>query len=262
VPISKPFFVRPLAMSLLSSSGAAAGHPASNLSRMKETGLTWQSSGSLPYAVSWDFGTAQSVDFVSCIAGNAQPGTTFSLILSNNSDFSSPLYSASGQAYISPSITRADGLYHSHHELPSPVSARYLYFAIGNHTGTFEASALVIGKKITPSHFYNLDYEYGIEDLGALDVGRFGVLDETPGKILRTIDFSLGWQSRAEFETSFRPMMEELGTRGIVYFCMKPDADVYRQANTYMGVMKKPGFAKGQRKPETFSQDYSITSLI
>lgn len=260
--ISKPFFVRPLDLGTITASPTpSAGHPAQHLNRLEQMGLTWKSAGTTD-VVSGDFGSAQEVDFLAVISANAQSGTIYELTLSNNADLSSPVYTSGGRTFIDPAITRSDGLYHSHFELPATYTARYWRVAVASHTGDFEASGIVLGKKITPSHYYDLDFEYGVEDTGSLEIGRNGVWDEVPGRILRTHAFRLGWQSRTEFETSFRPMMEELGPRGIVYFCQRPDATTDRQANTYLGHLKKPGFARGTRKAETLAQEFEIRSII
>ena len=176
-------------------------------------------------------------------------------------DGSAP-YDSTALAFINPSITRDDALYHSHLELGSVQSYRWWRIDITGHTGDFQAADLVLGKKVEPSRFYNLDFEYGVRDLGDINFSRFGVLDIDPGITMRTIALTLAWQTEAEFEASFRPMIEKLGRRGIVYLCFDPEPTTYRQARTYMGVFDKPPFARGVRKPRTFSQDYALTSFI
>lgn len=173
-----------------------------------------------------------------------------------------PVYDSGVQTFISPSITREDGLYHSHLEMGAQVSAAWWRIDITGHTGDFQAAALVLGRKIEPSHFYNYDHEYGAEDLGSGDFNRWGVFDEEPGIILRTVDFTLAWQSEAEYEASFRPLIETTGKRGFVYIAFDPEPSTYRQARTYMGVFGKVPFARGVRKGRTFTQDYQIRSII
>lgn len=168
------------------------------------------------------------------------------------------------QPFISPAVTRASGLYHSHLEagLTGAYSATWWRIDITGHTGAFEASTLVLGKTITPSRFYNLDFERGIRDLGSLEFSRYGVFDEEEGAIFRTLDFTLGWQTEAEMEASFLPMMEKLATRGVIHVVFDPEATTYRQSKTYLGVMAKPPGARGNKKPATFSQDFQIISMI
>ncbi|MDD3797824.1 MAG: hypothetical protein PHE36_01450, partial [Novosphingobium sp.] len=177
-------------------------------------------------------------------------------------DGASAPYDSGAVDFIDPAITDEDGLYHSHLRLPSTETRQWWRIDITGHTGTFEASMLVLGKSIQPSRFYNLDYEYGADDLGDGSFTPHLIFDETPGEILRTIDFTLDWQTRAEFESYFRPIAERLGRRGIVYCCFNPAYGVYRQAQTYMGVLDKPPFARGKRKPETFGQEFKILSFI
>ena len=170
-------------------------------------------------------------------------------------------YDSGALTFINPGITREDGLYHSHLEIPATARSTWWRIDIAGHTGDFEASSLVLGKQIVPSRFYNIDYERGVEDLGEISFGRWAVPDETPGAILRTLGITLAWQTEAEFEANFRPMMEKLGKRGPVYCCFDPDPTTYRQGKTYLGVMRKPPFARGVPKPLTVTQEFDILSL-
>ena len=263
--IRKPFFVVPLDLGFVVASAADAGYPVFSLNRHKAIGLTWKASATGGLWARGKFSTAQVVDFAAIISANAQAGTTYRLRLGTTQvqvDGTSAPYDSTALPFINPAITREDGLYHSHHELPAPVTALWWRIDIGGHTGGFQASSLVLGKRVEPSHFYNLDFEYGTRDLGGMDFTKYGVLDEDPGVVFRTVDFTLGWQSEDEFEISFRPMIEKLGKRGIVFVAFDPEPTIYRQARTYMGVFDKPPFAKGIRKPRTFTQDYSIVSMI
>ncbi len=267
MPIRQPIFVVPLPLTNLTADSVTAGHPVTNLARFDAIGLTWKSgtSGSSHW-VRGQFPASRAVDFCSVIAANALSGTDVRLRLGTSQaqvDGSAP-YDSSVQDFISPtpSPTPADGLYHSHLELASPVNATWFRIDITGHTGAFEAAMIVLGKRVQPARFYNWDYERGIEDLGEAKFTQYGVLDEDPGLIFRSLDFTLGWVSEAEFEESFQPMLRQLGTRGIVYCCFDPEATNRRQSKTYMGLLKKPGFARGIRKPQTYTQDFSIISMI
>lgn len=262
--IRKPFFVKPLNLGTFVCGNAVTGHPVYHLGRHKAIGLTWKSEGNTDLWIRGDFGSAQSIDFFAMVAANATNGTLIRLRLGMSQaevDGTAP-YDSGATWFITPAITRDDGLYHSHLELPSVQSARWWRIDITGHTGDFEASMAVMGQRIEPSHFYNYDFEYGIEDLGGLDINRWGVLDENPGLIFRSIDFTLAWQSEAEWEGSFRPLFESIGKREVVYLAFDPEPTTYRQARTYMGVMRKPPFAKGTRKNRTFAQDVQLLSMI
>ena len=115
---------------------------------------------------------------------------------------------------------------------------------------------------IRDSWFYNYDFEFGVEDMGGMEVTRFGVMNEEPGVVMRTASFTLAWVTEAEFEASFRPMIEKLGKKGIVFAAFDPDPTTYRQAKTYMGIMRKAPFARGVRKPKTYQMDFEILSFI
>src|SRR5690606_13435071 len=87
-----------------------------------------------------------------------------------------------------PSPAPASGYYHSHLELPSAETVSWFRIDISNHSGAFEAATIVLGKKIEPSRFYNWDRELGVEDLGEGKFTPWGVFDEDPGIVLRTLD--------------------------------------------------------------------------
>lgn len=262
--IRKPIFVRPIDLgNTMATSSALAGHAVFNLGRHRHKGVTWKADGPSVW-LRGNLGSVQSIDFATIMAANALPGTTWRLRLGTSQaevDGTAP-YDSGVQPFISPAITRSDGLYHSFLELDAVEEASWWRIDIAGHTGEFEASMLVMGERIEPSRFYNYDYEYGTEDLGSIEIGRFGVMDEEPGDIWRTLDFALGWQTEAEFEASFRPLIEELGRRGVIYVCFDPSETTYRQAKTYFGLLRKPGFARGIRKPRTFLQEFSILSMF
>ena len=284
--IRKPLFVVPLALSNVTAGNQVAGHPASHLGRHEAMGLTWKTAGTVNAWAAGTFDSAQQVDFCAIIGATAQAGTRFRLRLgyslaevtsetaaydSGPQPFIAPALNSGGdmtlsldfinQIYQSPGPVSGD-THHALFELPAVRAGLWWSIAITGHSGDFEAAALVLGRKIEPSHFYNYDHEYGAEDLGTLKITRHGVFDEEPGLILRTVSFQLAWQSEAEWEASFRPMMERLGRRGIIYCCFDPTESDYRQARTYMGVMRKTPFARGTRKNRTFAQDFDILSLI
>lgn len=281
--IGKPFFVVPLDLGTIATGNETAGFPATNLNRHKAVGLTWKSTGASNLWVRGSFGTGRQVDFCSIVAANAQAGTQFRLRLGNSqADVDgSASYDSGWQAFV-PIFEASDGgatldldftsqllqvravpsLSTSHLELSAPVGATWWRIDIQGHTGDFQAADLVLGKKVTPSRYYNLDYEYGAEDMGGMEVTRFGVLNEEPGVVMRTLAFTLAWVNEAEFESDFRPLMETLGRKGIVFCCFDPAYSGYRQARTYMGFLRKALFARGVRKPRTFQQDFEILSFI
>lgn len=264
--IGKPLLVRPIDLGTIATGNEVSGHEADYLNRHKAKGLTWKTSGASNVWARGELAASQSIDFCALIAANADSGTQIRLRLGTSQaevDGTAP-YDSGAVDFIAttPAATPADGLYHSHLELPSATDATWWRIDITGHTGDFEASMLVLGEKVQPSRFYNFDHQYGIEDLGDLEITRFGVFDEQPGQVWRTLDFALAWQSEAEFESSFRPMMEAIGQRGVVYCCFDPTDSAYRHARTYMGIVRKPLFARGVRKPRTFLQEYSLLSFI
>lgn len=269
----KPIFVVPETLDGITSDNAQSGHPAINVGRHKAAGVVYKSSGATSVNLKGHFGSSGTVepeiDFVALLGTNAQAGTTarFKLGSSTGNAASGAGYDSGAQTIRSPApvAERPDGLSHWFWEVPSigpSANTRFWQIDIGGHSGDFQASMLIIGKKVQSSKFYNPDYQFGTQDLGKADVGQWGVVEDSGGKILRTIDFTLGWEDEAQFEASFRPMMERVGQRQPVYCCFDPAATAYRQARTYFGLLRKPLVARGIRKPKTYSQEFSILSLI
>lgn len=279
--IRKPIFVTPVDLGTITSGNEASGFPAQHLNRQKGKGLVWRSSGSSNVWARGQFSAATSIDFCSLIGTNAQAGTRIRLRLGGSQaevDGTAPYDSGAlpiyttlpdmslsldfvGQEYLIDTPGDASGISHSFLELPSVRSATWWRIDITGHAGDFQASNLVLGKKIEPANFYNFEWEFGAQDLGSLDFTRLGVWDEEDGAILRTCNFTLGWVSEAEFEASFRPIMEG-GLRKVIYCCFDPDATGYRQAKTYMGTLQRLPVARSQRKPQTYSLEFQILSYI
>lgn len=263
--IRKPIFIRPLDLGSMTCGNARSGHGVPHLNRHKAPGLTWKTEGNSNLWARGDLGSTKAIDFCSLISANALAGTQIRLRLGTSQaevDGGSAPYDSGAVDFISPSITREDGLYHSHLELSAVENARWWRIDITGHTGDFEAMNLVLGEKIEPSRYYDLDFEYGGIDLGDLDITRWGVFDETAGQIWRSVEFTLNWQTEAEYETKFRPLAEAVGRRGVVYVCFDPEATTYRQSRTYMGVFDKIPYARGRRKPRTLGQEFKILSYI
>lgn len=266
MPIIQPFAVRPLDVdpASIATGNEKAERPAANLSRLRHIGMTWQTDGAGSAWVRGQLAAAAGIDFVSMINASALPGTTIRVRLGTSQgevDGAAP-YDSGALPFISPATTRESGLYHSHLELPAVQTTSWFRIDIGGHTGDFEAAGLVMGRKIQPARFYDRDFEFGIEDLGSLDISRNGVSGETPGLVLRTLLFRLSWVTKAEFETEFRPMIEALATRKPSFWCFNPEPTVYRQNETFFGYFGRPPFARGGQKPQTFAVEFQIRSLI
>lgn len=260
--IRKPFLLRPLDLGTVATDSQSAGYPATNVKRLKAPGLVWRTTP-ISY-IRGDFGLAREVDFLSIVSATALAGTQYRLRLGATQAAvdGAADYDSGALALISPSIVREDGLYHSHFELPSLQTRRWWRIDFSGHTGTLDVGGIVLGKRIDSLTFYNPEFERGARDLGSLQFSRWGVADEEPGVVLRTLAFTLGWASEAQYEASLRPLGEAVGVRAPVFVCFDPDATTYRQAKTYMGVLTRPLVAKGLRKPATYAIDFEMISLI
>lgn len=261
--ILKPIFVDPLDLGAIAASSTAAGSDPSYLNRLDAMGLTWASTGGASW-VRGQMSAAAAIDFMSVVSANAQPGTTIRLRLGTTQaqvDGTAP-YDSGAIPFISPAITRADGLYNSFLQIPAVQNATWWRIDIAGHTGAFEAAGVVMGKQIEPSRYYDSNYERGIEPKGNLEINRFGVATKQDGIVLRTLMFTLSWINEAEFENTFGPLVEKLGTTSIIYCCFDPQATAWRQRRTYMGWLGQAPYARGGVKPRNVAMEFQIKSLI
>lgn len=266
MPAEKPILVRPVGLGDVVTGNAQSGNSIYHLERYTSAGLTWRSEGSGNLWARGVFSEAKAIDFCAVLAANALPGTTIRLRLGDSQaevDGTAP-YDSGALPFISPTPTPApeDGYYHSHLELPSIETRQWWRIDIDGHTGDFEASMLVMGQQIRPERCYNRDFEHGFEDLGGREMNAYGVAAISPGKVLPKLNFELGWMTEAEFETNFRPLIRAVGEKEPIYCCLDPEATGYRQAKTYFGFLERSPFARGIRKPKTYSMEFSILSLI
>lgn len=262
--IVQPFAVAPALIGPVTSGNELANRPASHLGYLDYIGMVWRSSGPSNLWARGQFFAQETIDFVALVNATALPGTTIRVRLGTSQaevDGTAP-YDSGALPFISPSIGRDDGLYHSHLELGSAVNATWWRIDIGGHTGDFEASGLVMGKKLQPARFYDTAFEHGFKDLGALTIAPGGVVSETPGVGLRTLAMTFSWMTEAEFYEKFAPMVRSLLLRGLSYWCFDPAATAYRQDKSYLGYFTKEPFARGRQKPGTFGMEFNLLSLI
>lgn len=265
--IRKPFAVLPAALVGIATGNAKSNRPATHLAQ-PHPGMRWESSGNSNLWVRGNFGdqVVQAINFISLMGANALSGTTIRVRLGGTQaevDGTAP-YDSTALAFISPSRTEPSGLYHSHLELPSVVNAAWWRVDIGGHTGDFSASTLVFGEKREPSNFYNRDREIGFEDLGSLEIARNGVIADTPGVVLRTLLFRLGWVSEEEFLDKWAALGERNadGTKKLLLWCFNPEATVRRQTNTYLGYMSRDPFIRGNDVGTRNTMDVQFRAVI
>lgn len=261
--IRKPFAVIPLPLGNITTGNARTNRPASHLGLTQHAGMRWQSNGNGNLWVRGQFDTIRAVNFAALMGTNAQLGTTIRVRLGMSQEQvdGAALYDSGAQPLIAPLVTRSDGVYHSHLEIPVVQNAFWWRIDIGGHAGDFAASALIFGEKREPSHFYNRGREIGFQDLGALEIGRNGVVAETPGALLRTLLFRLQWVSDDEFKRVWSPMMEVKGKRQVTYLCFDPQADENRQDVTFLGFMTADLFKRGNDFPLANQMDFQFQAL-
>lgn len=260
--IEKPIFVLPLDLGTIATGNERAEAPASNLNEHRSPGLVWRSNGNTNVWAKGQLASAQAISHAAVLAANALSGTTIRLRLGTSQaevDGTAP-YDSGAVTFINPAVTLSDGLYNSFQSF-AEVSASWWRIDIGGHTGDFEAMSLVLGEAIQTEKYYDAGFEFGTEDLGDLDISRWGVVDETDGFALRTLNFKLSWISETAFEDSFRRVMAQ-SKRGPVYICFDPEATVYRQDKTYFGRFGQPPFAQQGKKPRNFIMEFAVKSFI
>jgi len=233
-----PIFVRPLPLvGFYSVANQITSNPATNLGEFQYGGMTWRSSGPTGLSMTIDLGSAQTVDFVAMLGASALAGTTIAINMGAtqaNAESGAPSFTTGAQPFISPSTTGRT-LYNSFAQFGSAQTFQWLNFSIAGHTGDFEAAFLVVGKVVQPSMYYEPEWEAGPLDLSTITIARNGVPEIAPGQIQRTIGFTLGWQTEAEFQTQMQPLVNAVGKVNPVYLAFDPAATTYRQDRTYFG---------------------------
>lgn len=261
--IEKPIFVLPLDLGTIATGNERAEFPAIHLNEYRSPGLVWRSNGNSNLWVRGQFALEQTISHAAVLAANALPDTTIRLRLGDTQadvDGGSAPYDSGVVDFIDPAVTLSDGLYHSYQSFAA-VDATWWRIDIGGHTGDFEAMKLVLGEAIQTERYYDAGFEFGTDDLGDLDISRWGVMSETDGFALRTLNFKLSWVSETAFEDSFRGVLA-LGKRYPVYICFDPEATVYRQDKTYFGLFGQPPFAQQGKKPRNFIMEFAVKSFI
>lgn len=264
-----PFVVVPTPLGTLTTSSAHAANPVTHLNEFDSIGMTWKATSDDAQFVRGDFGSAKPVDFLSVVAASVNPAASVMRLRLGASQAAvdgAASYDSGLVLMVQPAITRADGLYVAHLELPAIQTYRWWRLDFAGLLGVqLEASAIVLGQKLVPATWYSAGYEYGVEDMGEIDIGRYGIPEETPGRIMRTLAFQLGWLSETDFETKFRPLAETLGKRRVAFWCFDPTANAYRQNRTYFGWLRPPPVARHTATTPDgprFLKDFEILSMI
>lgn len=263
--ILKPFFVVPLDYTVTSyvSSDFTAGYPQSNLNKFAHIGLEWRNPIATTGYFGGDFGATMNFDFFAALNTNAQVGTTQNFtIRTAPSPGGGVAYTTGNVPLRSTSSANAFGKFHSFNDVPA-FAANFFDYTISAHTGEFQMSHFIIGKKIQFDRFYDRGFNMGFEGFDAPTINRDGVPDIQPSAILRVLKFALSTMSKADFYTKFQPLIVALKNHRPVYICFDPQADTYRNSNTYFGWLKTPAFASiGLTHPEWYSQEFEILSQI
>ena len=265
--IRKPICILPLPFASIAGSTYIPNRPWTHLGHPEYVGMRWEADGGEAIWLRGEFDEASPVDFCSLMACNAQAGTTIRLRLGSTADEvdgGSAAYDSGALTLIDPARTREDGLYHSHLELDAVETATWWRIDIGNHTGDFSASCLILGQKREPSHFYNRDREIGSEDLGELEFSRNGVPADTPGAVLRTLLFRLQWVSDEEYWSTWEPLGRRNadGSKKIMLWVFDPESHARRQDKTFLGYLARDPFKRGNDFPKDNQMDFQLRAVM
>ena len=100
----------------------------------------------------------------------------------------------------------------------------------------------------------------GCVDQSTIALSRNGVPDIARGAHLRSLGFTLGWLTEAEYETGMGPLSESVGKVDPLYLCFDPDPTTYRQRRTYFGRLAE---TKVKRRSVTrFEKQLDMVSMI
>lgn len=257
-----PFFLEPRPFTVVSASAGPSNRPASHLAEFDYAGMVWNSNAASEHIVVIDFGAAVTVDHVSLLNTNAQAGTRMWVGFGTSAaqaSGGSPAFSTSPAVLINPAVTGRD-LYHGFLSFTAQTY-RYMSLRTDTHSGTFEASILAAGQRVTPARYYETEWEAGPEDQSNFARGRNGVPEVARGVNLNRLGFTMAWMTEAEHEQTFAPLQRRLGRTNPCLLCFDPDATVYRQGRTYFGTMadvgrpRKVGFNR-------FEKRFEIASII
>ena len=258
----KPLFTVPIDLGAITTGNERPEQPAVSLKEADSIGLAWRSNGNGSLWVRGDLTSPKTIDFISLISTNAQPGTTVRVLLGFSQGGTSADYDSGPILIRNPPIEHHKDLYHSFLKLDASETIWWWRIEISGHSGDFQASTLVIGNSHQPEHFYSRGFEYGVEDMGSLDINRWGIPDEVQGVTFRRLAFTLAWESIDNFEMHFRPMLEQIGIRRIIHICFDPAETEYRQARTYMGWLNNNPFASVGDVVNKTRQDFTVMSMI
>lgn len=119
----------------------------------------------------------------------------------------------------------------------APVTARWIQFTFLAPSSGFavKCSRAVIGTRFQPAIGFEYGAEFGVKDLGSLDVNARGVLLRHRGKKLRTLSLNFPSLSREEAESKAQKMLEQLGNSECVALCTNTAPEFERMNRCYYG---------------------------
>lgn len=117
------------------------------------------------------------------------------------------------------------------------VTARYvqLNFNAPSSGQSVAVSRIVVGKRFRPAIGFEYGAQFGVRDLGSLDVSARGVLLRRRGQKLRTVALSFSSLTKVEAEWNSIRMLEQIGNTECIALCTDPSDDYQLQNRCYYG---------------------------
>jgi hypothetical protein len=262
--ILKPIFVVPLDFTVTThlSASPVAGYPHSNVAEMMHIGKEWRTPGTSAFFGA-DFGSTKTFDFFAALNTNAQVGTNQQFrVTTAPAPGGGVAYTTGTVPFRGLSEPSAFGKYHTLRSIPQ-ISANFFDYTVTGHSGEFQMSHFIIGKKVEFEKFYNQERAKGFRGFTAPDISRGGVPSIERSEIQRALQFTFGTMLAEDFNRKYEPLIVALRHHRPIYLCFQPEDHVFRDSNTYFGWLKVPDFAPiGATHPDLHSVDMEITSQI
>ncbi|NLS25702.1 hypothetical protein S2M10_06720 [Sphingomonas sp. S2M10] len=241
--MAKAFLLKPLAPvgTPYATTTVAAGQPAHAFNDYAGVTVTLACDGLDNAALLiFDLGADTPIDTVMVfgVSGFPQSGGQFWVQMATAAEgpFTSTYTNELGSAYAG-AILPTSGLGVSMLYKSSPNTARYvrLRWLAPSSGQSIRIARVVVGARFQPAINFEYGAQFGVRDLGSLDVNARGVLLRHRGKKLRTVSINFPALTRQEAEGVAQKMLEQVGNTECIALCTDPAADAERQSRCYFG---------------------------
>lgn len=236
--MANAFLLRPLAAAYGGASSLVAGQPSYLGNDYAGVTATFAcDAGANVGAIRVDFGADVTFDTI-MVFGLAQLPTSATcavLVAPSATGVFAPV--VTGLPAYAGSAPRTDGKGVTLARLTAPAYGRYVQinYNAPSAGALIEASRIVIGTRFEPNIGFEYGAQFGVRDLGALDVNARGVLLRHRGKKLRTVSLNFPLLTKQEAEGTAQKLLEQVGNTECIALCTDPAPDAERQSRCYFG---------------------------